>query len=215
MIEQNQPLSTSDGISDKTDILFCKSLQSAGSVKPSPTFQKIFRKRIPLPVRTYYHDVTFDPISLTEWLCGNMIARDYVNEYEWRRIVDTSVSFKGRFSDFQTITSCLFHFAVVLQALYDLMDVTIKEKLFMTLWNDYMRNHPIIAAALLPSQVKSFVQMHSSLILDDQLEDEFIKHLINMWVEGQIGRDDILVNIKIYNSLVEGKKRFCSNKHRP
>ena len=75
---------------DKTDVLFFRKSPSqfAGSIKP---LQKI-RKHIPLPVRMYYHDVTFHPISLTEWLCGNMIATDYEREDGWRRIVDTSVS---------------------------------------------------------------------------------------------------------------------------
>ena len=72
----------------------------------------------------------------------------------------------------------------------------------MAVWNEYMRNNPIIAAVLLPSHLKSFVKLHSSLIFNNQLEDELIKHITNMWVEGQIGREDMLDNIKIYNSLM-------------
>lgn len=64
----------------------------------------MFRKRVPLPDRTYYHDATFNPISLTEWLCDTMIAFDYESEQEWRRIVDTSVSFVVCFLAFKSIT---------------------------------------------------------------------------------------------------------------
>jgi hypothetical protein len=84
----------------------------------------------------------------------------------------------------------------------------------MAVWNEYMRNYPIIAALQLPSQLKSFVKFHSSLIFGNQLEDELIKHLTNMWVEGHIGREDMLENIKIYNSLVVAK-HCCSNVSQP
>jgi VEFS-Box of polycomb protein len=99
--------------------------------------------------------------------------------------------------------------AIGLQALYDLTDVSEKEKLFMTMWNEYMRNHPIIAAVQLQPHLNSFVTTHSAAIFDNQLEDELIKHLTNMWVEGHIGRQDMLNNMKIYNVLVEGEN-YCS-----
>lgn len=75
----------------------------------------------------------------------------------------------------------------------------------MVTWNEYMRNHPIIAAVQLPPQLKSFVHEHSAAIFRNQLEDELIKHLTNMWVEGHIGREDMLDNMQSYNSLVEGR----------
>jgi hypothetical protein len=94
LVEQEQQTSTFDTELDKPEVLFCRKSPSqfAGSVKPLPNFQKSIRKRISLPVRTYYHDVTFHPISLTEWLCGNMIDAEYALDNEWRRIADTSVS---------------------------------------------------------------------------------------------------------------------------
>lgn len=75
----------------------------------------------------------------------------------------------------------------------------------MALWNEYMRHHPVVAAVQLPPQLKSFVQTHSRTIFDNHLEDDLIKHLTNMWVEGHIGRVDMLENMKIFNALVEGK----------
>jgi hypothetical protein len=86
----------------------------------------------------------------------------------------------------------------------------VTEKLFMTLWNEYMRKPHIIDAVQLPPQLKSFVQMHSMQIFDNQLEDELVKHLTNMWVEGHIGREDMLESMKIYNSFVGTKgSRVC------
>ena len=76
----------------------------------------------------------------------------------------------------------------------------------MATWNEYMRNHPIIAAAQLPAQLKSFVHKHSTQIFDNQLEDELVKHLTNMWVEGHIGREDMLEYKKIYNFYAETKQ---------
>lgn len=71
----------------------------------------------------------------------------------------------------------------------------------MAVWNEYMRNNPIIAAVQLPSYLSSFVKLYSSFIFNNKLEDELIKHVTNMWVEGHIGREDMLDSIKIYNSL--------------
>ena len=91
------------------------------------------------------------------------------------------------------------------QALYELTDVLENEKYLMAMWNEHMRHNPIKAAAQLTPQLVSFVRIHSEAIFEEQLEDELLKHLTNMWVEGHIRRDDILHSMKIYNSLVDGR----------
>ena len=72
----------------------------------------------------------------------------------------------------------------------------------MAMWNEYTRNCPIRAAVQLPPHLKSFVRIHSTLIFENQLEDELMKHLTNMWVEGHIGQEDMLENMKAYNSII-------------
>jgi hypothetical protein len=79
----------------------------------------------------------------------------------------------------------------------------------MVTWNEYMRNHPIATAIQLPRQLKSFLYMHSRQVFDNHLEDELIKHLTNMWVEGHIRREDMLENMQLYSSLVD-IKRSCT-----
>lgn len=59
-----------------------------------PLFKKVFRSGISLPERRYYHDVTFDPIGLSEWLF-NLKDNDY--DSEWRSTTDTSVRSKQQF----------------------------------------------------------------------------------------------------------------------
>jgi hypothetical protein len=54
-----------------------------------PLFKEGFRSGISLPMRQYYHDVSFHPIGLSEWLFN---LKDIDNDPEWRSIVDTSVS---------------------------------------------------------------------------------------------------------------------------
>lgn len=59
------------------------------TVTEPPSFKRFLCSSISLPIRQYYHDVTFHPIGLSEWLF-NMKDGDY--DPDWRGIVDTSVS---------------------------------------------------------------------------------------------------------------------------
>jgi VEFS-Box of polycomb protein len=85
------------------------------------------------------------------------------------------------------------------QALFDMTDILTKEKIFMTLWNNFMRSHPILSEIQLSSQLVSFVQERSNVILDGDLEEELIAHMVNMWVEGHVGRWTMLEAMKVYN----------------
>jgi VEFS-Box of polycomb protein len=87
-----------------------------------------------------------------------------------------------------------------LQALFDMTDISTTEKLFMTLWNNFMRSHPILSEIQLSSQLLSFVQEHSNVLLQCDLEEELMGHLVNMWAEGHIGQGTMLEAMKIFNS---------------
>jgi hypothetical protein len=84
LIEQTCQPEINDGISQARII-------SLSARKEIPSFEKVFRSGVSLPVRHYYHDVTFDTIGLSEWLF-NLTDDEY--DPTWRTIVDTSVSFR-------------------------------------------------------------------------------------------------------------------------
>lgn len=93
------------------------------------------------------------------------------------------------------------------QALCDLTDVSSKEKHLFSLWNAFMRKKPILSQIQLPSQLRTFVQEHSSTIAEHGLEEELIAHVTNMWVEGVIGRWNMLECMRIYNDFVLAQSR--------
>jgi hypothetical protein len=87
-----EPRHQSSRQEDEIGVVFRRRSSSKIAIKSLPPFHKVFRKRVPLPNRQYYRNITFDPIGLTEWLLN-------LNEDEcdptWRRIVNTSVRLKN------------------------------------------------------------------------------------------------------------------------
>jgi VEFS-Box of polycomb protein len=73
----------------------------------------------------------------------------------------------------------------------------------MSIWNEYMRNNPIISEIQLSSQLISFIEANGKCIFENSLEAEWIMHITNMWVEGQVRRETMLHSMRIYNALIE------------
>jgi VEFS-Box of polycomb protein len=86
-------------------------------------------------------------------------------------------------------------------------DVSMREKHFMSHWNNFMRSHPIVSEIQLSSQVESFVRENSSVIFESKLEGELMAHLTNMWVEGHIGQWTMLEIMKGYDSYVKQRSK--------
>lgn len=75
-----------------------------------------------------------------------------------------------------------------------------------------MRSHPILSEIQLSSQLLSFVQENSNVLLEYGLEDELIGHISNMWVEGHIGRWTMLEAMKTYNGHAAHHLRVLQNR---
>jgi hypothetical protein len=75
----------------------------------------------------------------------------------------------------------------------------------MAIWNEHMRKNPIVFELQLSSNLISFIEENWKRIFVNNLEDEWIIHITNLWVEGQVGREAMLDSMRIYNALVANK----------
>jgi VEFS-Box of polycomb protein len=97
-------------------------------------------------------------------------------------------------------------------------DVSESEKQFFKLWNIFVaeqqqqqqqqqghnnnsnNNIVYICNKTLPRLLHLFVQQHASILHDQQpqLSEEWIKHLANLWDEGQLNRNDMVDVMQYY-----------------
>jgi VEFS-Box of polycomb protein len=88
-----------------------------------------------------------------------------------------------------------------MKALYELTDVTSKEKHFFLMWNEFMRKNPVLSEVQLSANALQFVREYSFAIVDHQLEEQLIAHITNMWYEGVVGRRVLLDCMDLFNEL--------------
>jgi hypothetical protein len=161
-----------------------------------PSWKHSIRRGVSLPLRDYFHNLTFEKIRLTEWL----FAEDELIDEEWQKTVEGSVSTVpcrsiGKYNALTRIAS-------VSQMLCEYTDVTDNEKRFFWCWNAFMKAHPILAKTSLPRQCYEFVEHYAETILRHHLDKQLICHLTNLWYEGDIGRSHILACMDYYNEFV-------------
>lgn len=83
----------------------------------------------------------------------------------------------------------------------DFTDVSDEEKCFIKLWNAFVKSIPIhIPNKDLLHQCLEFVKMHATVI--QRYEEHLICHLITLWEEHQLTRDDILAVMKHYGEVI-------------
>jgi VEFS-Box of polycomb protein len=178
--------------------------------QPFDDFHEVFEANVSLPRRPYFRDVTFDEIALSEWLFDR---KDESLDPQWHGIVEDSVSagvirttlcFKrkaGRRRNHATLTHTFVYLDIRMKALYELTDVTSKEKHFFLMWNDFMRKNPVLSEVQLSDSALRFVREYSFAIVDHRLEEQLIAHVTNMWYEGVIGRRVLVDCMDLFNQL--------------
>ena len=92
------------------------------------------------------------------------------------------------------------------QALCELVDVSDKEKHFFLLWNNFVRQTPVLLHDELAARSKEFVKEHADMIQSKHLEDQLLAHLLNMWYEGALKRHDMLEAMDLYHDEAEKLK---------
>jgi hypothetical protein len=82
----------------------------------------------------------------------------------------------------------------------DFDDVSDTEKVFLKLWNAFIRSSTYVADKDLPEQCMQFITVNASSI--QGFEEHLICHLITLWEEHQLTRDHILVVMKHYAKTI-------------
>jgi VEFS-Box of polycomb protein len=100
-----------------------------------------------------------------------------------------------------TLTYTFVSLGIRMKALYELTDVTSKEKHFFLMWNEFMRKNPVLSEVQLSANALQFVREYSFAIVDHQLEEQLIAHITNMWYEGVVGRRVLLDCMDLFNEL--------------
>lgn len=89
-----------------------------------------------------------------------------------------------------------------LQFLDEFGDVSIEEKRFFVMWNDFIKRDTKIPRSILPQLCLHFVQVSAATIQKSGLEEQIIWHLTNLWDEGLISQSDLLACMTEYHEIV-------------
>jgi len=127
------------------------------------------------PVRQYYHSRTNLPISRSEWDKDE----DSDNEEDdfWIRQLGERL-------------------------MNELGDVSVQEKIFMNLWNKFMKSHTVVADRSISQKCREFIVSHHNQISDINLRKHLLLHLINLWDNGILFSSSILSLMKLYDEII-------------
>lgn len=67
------------------------------------------------------------------------------------------------------------------------------------LWNNYIHEHPLAKENELSQRIRDFVQASKSTIRVHGLQEQLQSHLLNLWYEGNIGKDCVLLCMDDFN----------------
>ena len=85
----------------------------------------------------------------------------------------------------------------------DFNDVSDDEKRFIKLWNAFIRSSPTrIPNKTMRTHCMKFIGLHASVI--QFFEKHLICHLITLWEEHQLTRDDIVSLMTHYGEVIAG-----------
>ena len=85
------------------------------------------------------------------------------------------------------------------ELLEDIEDVTPKEKMFMNLWNGYIKCNHVRADRDMSFKCCDFVQVHCKELGRGELRLNLLLHLFNLWDNGVISEDRILVCMEVFD----------------
>jgi len=89
----------------------------------------------------------------------------------------------------------------------DFGDLSNKEKIFMKLWNRFIKKHTIIADRDVPDECKQFLFEHNHALISSCLRKNFLLHLFNLWDNGVISSSHISSLMESYDEY-----EYSSNK---
>lgn len=131
-----------------------------------------------VPVRQYFHSKTMQPMAPGEW----DVDSDDEADDEWA----------------QMLSECV---------LKELGDVSHKEKMFMNVWNRFMESHSVTADRVVPVKCKNFLTTYHAMLIKEELRDQFLLHLMNLWDNRLIPSRVIVALMKLFDEYDNKKKK--------
>ena len=80
-------------------------------------------------------------------------------------------------------------------------DLSEKDKTFFKLWNDFIENSDSKTISLLEKLLNKFINKHFDQIIEKDLNDVFVLHMINLYDYG-------LINRCTYKSVIKVKSNY-------
>jgi len=149
--------------------------QQQQKAAPSSANASSFRRQTFVPVRDYYHSISFTKFTEDEW--DNDVDSADEGDGAWRPSVENS-------------------------RLQDLSDeVSQEERDFMVLWNDFIRSDTIIPANTIPQKNLIFIEQYAAKIKRENMEEHLLLHLCNLYDEGLVSGDHIAGCMEHYHKL--------------
>jgi len=131
-----------------------------------------------MPVRQYFHSKTMQPMAPGEW----DVDSDDEADDEWA----------------QMLSECV---------LKELGDVSHKEKMFMNAWNRFMESHTVTADRVVPVKCKEFLTTNHAILIKEELRDQFLLHLMNLWDNRLIPSRVIVALMKSFDEYANKNKK--------
>lgn len=70
----------------------------------------------------------------------------------------------------------------------------------MKLWNHFAHSHTIIADRSMPERCLAFIKEHAVKLKAEDLRQELVLHLHNLWDHGVVSSDDVVACMMEYDS---------------
>ena len=81
----------------------------------------------------------------------------------------------------------------------ELDDVSSNEKLFMNIWNCYMKTYHVISDASIPARCREFIVTHHKDLSKHDLRNHLILHFFNLWDNGILSSSKIVDLMNLYD----------------
>ena len=92
----------------------------------------------------------------------------------------------------------------------ELDDVSKEEKIFMSLWNNFIRSNIIMADERIPNKCKEFILLYHEQLSKLELRKQLVLHLFNLWDNGLINSKTILSLLALFDEMTQ---RWNSSNH--
>ncbi|GFH59830.1 hypothetical protein CTEN210_16306 [Chaetoceros tenuissimus] len=182
------PLSDSMFLSNKErkrNINKLKQLTQHGDETMHPEASTQFIPNAEIPIRTYYHPKTMQPMGVGEW---DIDSDDEIDQ-SWEDLMKE-------------------------KTMKEFLDVTLKEKKLFSLWNNYLELIPgdkFLLRKKVPKLCIEFVTKTVDTIIEEDLRFELLLHYMNLWDNQLISNKIILFCMNFLDRKINAKRREAEN----